>query len=327
MAAALLEVNNLNTWFYTGRGVVKAVNGVTFDVKEGECLCLVGESGCGKSVTALSILRLFDSPPAKIVEGSVMYGGTDLVTCPVSRLREVRGKEIAMVFQNAQSSLNPVFTIGDQIIEQISAHGRVTYPEARARACKLLEEMSIPEPDRALKMYPHQMSGGMKQRAMIAMSLSCNPRMLIADEPTTAVDVTIRAQIMNILQELKSKHSMSIIFITHDLSLVSEIGDRAAVVYGGRVVETGTVEGILKNPAHPYTKGLIACLPDISDTSGRLPSIPGTTPNPLEMPAGCPFEPRCYLAGEICRLHRPELRSISGVHCIACHMYTVEQRV
>jgi oligopeptide/dipeptide ABC transporter ATP-binding protein len=322
----MLEVDNLQTWFYTGRGIVKAVNGVTFSLQEGECLCLVGESGCGKSVTALSLLRLFDSPPGKIVAGSVLFDGTDLANCPVSHLRQVRGKDIAMIFQNAQSALNPVFTIGDQIIEQINVHGRVDRNEAAARACKLLEEMSIPEPEQALKMYPHQMSGGMKQRAMIAMSLSCNPRVLIADEPTTAVDVTIRAQIMNILLGLKSRRNMSIIFITHDLSLVREIGDRAAVVYGGKIVETGTVENILQNPAHPYTRGLISCLPDMSTHAKRLPSIPGSTPNPIDLPSGCSFNPRCPNVMDICHVVTPELVDISNVHCVACHMYTAEGR-
>ena len=326
MQATVLEVKNLNTWFYTGRGIVKAVNGVNFSLQEGECLCLVGESGCGKSVTALSLLRLFDSPPGKIVNGSVMFDGTDLVSCPVSHLRQVRGKEISIIFQNAQSALNPVFTIGDQIIEQINAHGHTSHENAMKKAVGLLEEMSIPEPERALKMYPHQMSGGMKQRAMIAMSLSCDPRILIADEPTTAVDVTIRAQIMSILHDLKSRRNMSIIFITHDLSLVREIGDRAAVVYGGRVVETGTVEDILKHPAHPYTRGLISCLPDISTDAKRLPSIPGTTPNPLDLQQGCSFNPRCASVMDVCRSVVPELLNISNVQCVACHLYDVERR-
>jgi oligopeptide/dipeptide ABC transporter ATP-binding protein len=205
-------------------------------------------------------------------------------------------------------------------------HGRIDLAEAAARACKLLEEMSIPEPERALKMYPHQMSGGMKQRAMIAMSLSCNPRVLIADEPTTAVDVTIRAQIMNILLELKARRNMSIIFITHDLSLVREIGDRAAVVYGGKVVEIGTVEDILQNPAHPYTRGLISCLPDMSTHAKRLPSIPGSTPNPIDLPCGCSFNPRCPNVMDVCYRITPELLDISSVHCVACHMYTAEER-
>jgi peptide/nickel transport system ATP-binding protein len=317
----VLEVKNLKTWFFTRRGTVKAVNGVDFALKRGECLCLVGESGCGKSVTALSILRLFDNPPGKIVEGEVIYADTDLATCPMPCLRKIRGKDIAMVFQNAQSSLNPVFTIGDQIAEQISVHERVSRSEAMARAGTLLEEMNIPQPARALKMYPHQMSGGMKQRAMIAMGLSCNPEILIADEPTTSVDVTIRAQIIHILQELKTGRNMSIIFITHDLSLVKEIGDRAAVVYGGRVVEVAPVEGILRRPSHPYTVGLIDCLPDMSAKANRLPSIPGHTPNPLDMPPGCPFHPRCTKVMDICRSEAPATVNITDVHAVACHLF------
>jgi peptide/nickel transport system ATP-binding protein len=236
-------------------------------------------------------------------------------------LRKIRGKDIAMVFQNAQSSLNPVFTVGDQIVEQISVHERISRPEATARARILMEEMNIPQPGRALKMYPHQMSGGMKQRAMIAMGLSCNPEILIADEPTTSVDVTIRAQIIHILQELKTGRDMSIIFITHDLSLVNEIGDRAAVVYGGKVVEAAPVEDILKHPAHPYTVGLIDCLPDVSAKSGRLSSIPGNTPNPLEMPHGCPFHPRCPKVMDICRTVEPATVNIAGVHAVSCHLF------
>lgn len=321
-ADTVLEVKNLKTWFYTRRGIVKAVNGVDFTLRRGECLCLVGESGCGKTVTALSILRLFDSPPGRIVEGEVIYKGMDLASCTTQRLRQIRGKDIAMVFQNAQSALNPVFTIGDQIVEQINAHGQVSGADAVAKAGRLLEEMKISQPERALKMYPHQMSGGMKQRAMIAMSLSCDPCILIADEPTTAVDVTIRAQIMHILQELKANRDMSIIFITHDLSLVREIGDRAAVVYGGKVVEVDTVEHILESPAHPYTIGLMRCLPDISTDSKRLPSIPGNTPNPIDMPAGCSFHPRCQEAMEICRSKDPVLMNIAGVHTVACHLFS-----
>jgi len=322
MAETVLEVKNLKTWFFTRRGTVKAVNGVDFALNRGECLCLVGESGCGKSVTALSILRLFDSPPGKIVEGEVIYGDIDLATCPLPYLRKIRGKDIAMVFQNAQSSLNPVFTIGDQITEQVRVHEHISRPEALDRARTLLEEMNIPQPGRALKMYPHQMSGGMRQRAMIAMGLSCNPQILIADEPTTAVDVTIRAQIIQILHDLKTGRHMSIIFITHDLSLVKEIGDRAAVVYGGRVAEVAPVEDILKDPAHPYTVGLIDCLPDMSAKGKRLPSIPGSTPNPLDMPPGCPFHPRCPRVMDICRSVEPAMVNITGVHAVACHLFT-----
>ena len=321
MNSTVLEVKNLKTWFYTRRGIVKAVNGVNYTLHKGECLCLVGESGCGKSVSALSLLRLFDSPPGKIVEGQVIYNGTDLVNCTLEQMRQVRGKDIAMVFQNAQSALNPVFTIGDQMVEQIKSHHRVHTNDALAKAKLLLEEMSIPEADRALKMYPHQMSGGMKQRAMIAMSLSCDPEILIADEPTTSVDVTIRAQIMHILHELKVNRNMSIIFITHDLSLVREIGERAAVVYAGKVVEIAPVENILKKPSHPYTTGLISCLPDISSNLKRLPSIPGNTPNPLNIPAGCAFHPRCSRVMDICRTVEPGLLNIEDVHTVACHLY------
>lgn len=321
MSSAILEVENLNTWFYTRRGIVKAVNGMNYSLYAGECLCLVGESGCGKSVSALSLLRLFDSPPGKIVQGRVLYDGTDLVACSPDRLRAVRGKDIAMVFQNAQSALNPVFTVGDQIMEQIKAHDGLDRNDVLTKAKMLLEEMRIPGAARALKMYPHQMSGGMKQRAMIAMSLSCDPKILIADEPTTSVDVTIRAQIMHILKDLKARRNMSIIFITHDLSLVSEIGDRAAVVYAGKVVETAPVTNIMNNPSHPYTSGLISCLPDISSGMKRLPSIPGNTPNPLDMPAGCPFHPRCSKAMEICRSVEPGLVHIADDHTVACHLY------
>ncbi len=317
----VLEVKNLKTWFFTRRGTVKAVNGVDFALRKGECLCLVGESGCGKSVTALSILRLFDDPPGRIVGGQVTYKGVDLTTCPVPHLREIRGGDIAMVFQNAQSSLNPVFTIGDQIIEQVMVHERISRTKAMDRARTLLEEMNIPQPGNALKMYPHQMSGGMKQRTMIAMSLSCSPQILIADEPTTSVDVTIRAQIIHILRELKLRRQMSIIFITHDLSLVTEIGDRAAVVYGGRVVEVAPVEDILRRPAHPYTVGLIDCLPDISSQATRLPSIPGNTPNPLEMPSGCTFHPRCSHVMGICRSTVPASVQIAADHEVSCHLF------
>jgi oligopeptide/dipeptide ABC transporter ATP-binding protein len=320
-SSTVLEVKGLKTWFYTRRGIVKAVNGINYALQKGECLCLVGESGCGKSVSALSLLRLFDSPPGKIVEGEVIYKGTDLVACTPEHLRDVRGKNISMVFQNAQSALNPVFTIGDQMVEQIQAHHGVSSHDAQAKARLLLEEMRIPEAQNALKMYPHQMSGGMKQRAMIAMSLSCDPEILIADEPTTSVDVTIRAQIMHILHDLKVNRSMSIIFITHDLSLVSEIGDRAAVVYAGKVVEVAPVENILHKPSHPYTTGLISCLPDISSNLKRLPSIPGNTPNPLEMPQGCPFHPRCSKVMDICLTVEPQLLNIADVHTVACHLY------
>jgi len=322
MDNVILKVSNLKTYFFTRRGIVKAVDGVEFELRRGECLCLVGESGCGKTVTALSILRLFDSPPGKIVEGQIRYDSLDLAECPSKQLRQIRGKDIAIVFQEAQSALNPVLTIGDQIIEQIKLHLPLDYGKARDRAITLLSELGIPSAEGAMSYYPHQLSGGMKQRVLIAMSLSCNPQILIADEPTTAVDVTIKAQILDIFRELKTRRQMSTIFITHDLAVVAEIGDRAVVMYGGKDVETASVSEIISNPKHPYTSGLIECLPDISKTADRLTSIPGTTPNPLEMPQGCAFHPRCPKAMKICKQQEPPEIITSKEHKVSCHLYT-----
>ena len=317
----ILSVSDLKTHFYTRHGIVKAVNGVDFEVKHGECLCLVGESGCGKTVTALSILRLVESPPGKIVDGAITYDHLDLTKCPTKQLRQIRGKDIAMVFQEAQSALNPVLTISDQITEQIMLHLPLSKKEARSRASNLLEEMGIPSVDRVLDAHPHQLSGGMKQRALIAMGLSCDPQLLIADEPTTAVDVTIKAQILDIFRDLKRKRQMSLLFITHDLAVVSEIGDRAVVIYGGKDVETAPVSEIINNPKHPYTVGLIGCIPDVSQTTGRLASIPGTIPSPLELPPGCPFHPRCPRVMDICRQQEPSHISISRTHKVSCFLY------
>ena len=321
MNDVILNVSNLKAYFFTRRGVVKAVNGVDFELGRGECLCLVGESGCGKTVTALSILGLIDSPPGRIVDGEVRYNNLDLVKCSSKQLRQIRGKEIAMVFQEAQSALNPVLTVGDQIIEQIRLHLPMAQREARARAMTLLEEMGIPSVERVMRSYPHQLSGGMKQRAMIAMSLSCDPQILIADEPTTAVDVTIKAEILDIFRELKAKRQMSLIFITHDLAVVAQVGDRAVVIYGGKDIETAPVSEIIGNPRHPYTVGLIECLPDISQSTDRLASIPGTTPNPIELPQGCSFHPRCPKVMEICRQQEPSQITISEMHKVSCHLY------
>lgn len=322
MDEVILTVKNLSTHFYTTRGIVKAVNSVNFDLNQGECLCLVGESGCGKSVTALSILRLIDSPPGEITSGQVAYKNINLLTCSTKQLRNIRGKDIAMVFQEAQSALNPVLTVGDQIIEQIEIHQRIEKKKARNRAMALLEEMGIPSVERVLDSYPHQLSGGMKQRTLIAMSLSCDPQILIADEPTTAVDVTIQAQILDILRQLRAKRNMSLIFITHDLAIVNEIGDRAVVMYGGKDVETAPVNEIITRPKHPYTVGLIDCLPDIYRGTNRLESIPGNTPNPIELPAGCTFHPRCSRAMHICSKEVPSSITISDNHIVSCHLYS-----
>jgi len=321
MNNTILKVTNLKTYFFTRRGIVKAVNSINFELRRGECLCLVGESGCGKTVTALSILGLIDSPPGRIIDGEVRYNNLDLVKCSPKQLRQIRGKEIAMIFQEAQSALNPVFTIGDQIIEQLKLHLPLEHREARDRAMTLLEEMGIPSVERVMSYYPHQLSGGMKQRATIAMGLSCNPQILIADEPTTAVDVTIKAQVLDIFQELKAKRQMSLVFITHDLGAVAEIGDRAVVIYGGKDVETAPVSEIIGSPKHPYTVGLIECLPDISKTTDRLVSIPGTIPSPVELPRGCSFHPRCPKAMEICSQQEPPQTTISEGHKVNCHLY------
>ena len=318
----ILKVKDLKTYFFTRRGIVKAVDGVDFELRRGECLCLVGESGCGKTVTALSILRLFDSPPGKIVDGRISYDSLDLAKCSSKQLRQIRGKDIAIVFQEAQSALNPVLTIGDQITEQIKLHLPLDRNQTKDRAITLLTDMGIPSPERVMRYYPHQLSGGMKQRVLIAISLSCDPRILIADEPTTAVDVTIKAQILDIFRELKAKRQMSTIFITHDLAVVSEIGDRAVVMYGGKDVETAPVSDIINSPKHPYTVGLIDCLPDIAESGERLISIPGTTPDPLDLPEGCTFHPRCPEAMKICSQIEPTETTISKEHRVSCHLYT-----
>jgi len=323
MEEVILRIRNLKTYFFTRRGIVKAVDGIDFDLVKGECLCLVGESGCGKTVTALSILGLIDSPPGRIVDGEIHYDNIDLVKCRRDRIRHIRGKEIAIVFQDAQSALNPVFTIGDQIVEQIKLHSVVNNREAKEKAIGLLKEVGIPSPEQAVAYYPHQLSGGMKQRAMIAMSLSCDPQILIADEPTTAVDVTIKAQILDIFQRLKNTRQISLLFITHELGVVSEIGDRIVVMYAGRIAETATVSELLNNPIfqHPYTASLIKCLPDITQTRDRLESIPGTVPNLIDPPSGCLFHPRCGKAEAICREEQPPPVTVTEGHTVFCHLY------
>jgi len=322
MEKAILRVKNLKTYFFTRRGIVKAVDGVDFDLLKSECLCLVGESGCGKTVTALSILGLIDTPPGRIVGGEVYYRNINLLECPREQVRDIRGKEIAMVFQDAQSALNPVFTIGDQIAEQIKLHLRASHREAKERAVSLLEEVGIPSPEKAADYYPHQLSGGMKQRAMIAMSLSCDPHILIADEPTTAVDVTIKAQILDIFQRLKETRQMSLLFITHELGVVSEIGDRMVVMYAGKLAETATVAELLNNPMHPYTAGLIKCLPDMTQEKDRLESIPGTVPSLIDPPCGCLFQPRCDKAVAICSQEEPPPVIVNEGHTVFCHLYS-----
>jgi len=317
----ILEIKNLKTYFFTRYGAVKAVDGISFELRQGECLCLVGESGCGKTATALSVLRLIDSPPGRIVGGEVLYRGEDLLACSDKRLRQVRGNRIAMIFQDPLSALNPVFTVGDQIMEPIRLHLGLKHRLATEKAIYLMEQAGIPRAGARIKDYPHQFSGGMQQRALIAATLSCDPEILIADEPTTALDTTIKAQILDIFQELKKERNMSILLITHDLGTVAGIADRIIVMYGGRLVESGTTLDIFDRPRHPYTLGLLNCLPGISTRRERLTPIPGTISSLIDPPEGCIFNPRCGRRLPICSRERPKEVMISGEHTVACHLY------
>jgi len=300
----LLEVEGLKTYFYTNEGEVPAVDGVDFSLRRGETLGIVGESGSGKSVSALSILQLVPDPPGEIVGGEIKFEGRDLTELSDEEMRQIRGNEISMIFQEPMSSLNPVYTVGNQIIEAISLHQDVEYAEAREMAIDMLRKVGIPAPDQRIDEYPHQMSGGMKQRVMIAMALACNPKLLIADEPTTALDVTIQAQILELLKDLQDEFDMSVLFITHDLGVVAETCDYVAVMYGGRVVEYGDVETIFEDPSHPYTIGLFSSLPQIEAArrkrEDRLYVIPGMVPSPQNFPSGCRFRDRCEYATEKC---------------------------
>ena len=308
----LLSVRDLRTWFHTDQGVARAVDGVSFDVHPGETLGIVGESGCGKTVTSLSILGLLPRPPAKIEEGSsIHFQDQELVGASEARMRALRGNEISMIFQEPMSSLNPVYTVGDQISEALRLHRALDRTAARDETVRLLSEVGIPEPERRVSEYPHQLSGGMRQRVMIAMALSCEPKLLIADEPTTALDVTIQAQILELLASLREIHGMAVLLITHDLGVVAEVCDRVVVMYAGQVVETGTVHQIFKDPQHPYTRGLLDSLPSVDDPGQRLRSIPGTVPNPIAWPPGCRFRARCPLAAQGCE-EPQELIEIDG---------------
>ena len=312
MSEALLTVRGLRTWFFTDQGIAKAVDGVSFEIRKGETLGIVGESGCGKTVTSLSVLGLLPQPPARIMEGSsIRFRGEELVGSSERRMRVLRGNEISMIFQEPMSSLNPVYTVGDQITEALRLHRGLDRKAARAEAVRLIGEVGISEPGRRVEEYPHQLSGGMRQRVMIAMALSCEPQLLIADEPTTALDVTIQAQILELLGELRERHGMAVLLITHDLGVVAEVCDRVVVMYAGEVVETGSVHQIFHEPAHPYTRGLLDSLPSVDDPGQRLESIPGTVPNPTDWPDGCRFRLRCPRATEGCE--RPqELLGLGG---------------
>ncbi len=315
----LLEVKNLSTYFYTEDGLSRAVDGVDFEIGEREVLGLAGESACGKTVTALSILKLVP-PPGRIVRGEVLYKGRDLLKYSVDEMREIRGREISMVFQEPTTSLNPVFTIGDQIIETLILHQQLKRKEAQKKAVQLLNLVNIPSPESRIHDYPHNLSGGMKQRVMIAMALSCNPFLLIADEPTTALDVTIQAQILELLKELQKRLKMSILLITHNLGIISQVSDRVAIMYAGRIVEQGTTEKILKRPLHPYTKGLLESIPRMETTQKRLPTIEGMVPKPIQWPSGCRFHPRCPVKLSMCGEKEPEMREFTPGHKVRCHL-------
>ena len=318
-AAPLLEIDGLKTHFFTRDGVVRAVDGISFAVYPGETLAVVGESGCGKSVTSLSILRLIASPPGRIVAGRIRFQGRNLLDLTEPQMRKLRGNEISMIFQEPMTSLNPVLTVGRQIAESLIVHRGLTRAEAMSRAAEMLRLVDIPEPQRRLGEYPHQLSGGMRQRVMIAMALACNPRLLIADEPSTALDVTIQAQILDLMRDLQKEFGMSIMIITHDLGVVAELADHVAVMYASKVVEYAPVKELFANPLHPYTNGLFKSRPSLATKKGeRLNVIQGTVPNPLRFPPGCKFHPRCPMAVERCKSVEPQLRELRPGHWVAC---------
>ncbi|MBP9920462.1 ABC transporter ATP-binding protein [Proteiniclasticum ruminis] len=321
----VLEVRNLKTHFFTDKGVVKAVDGVNFDLYEGKTLGIVGESGCGKSITSMSILKLIDKN-GNIVDGSIMYGDKDIVKLPVEEMRKIRGNEISMIFQEPMTSLNPVFRIGDQIIESIKLHQDLSKQEAHDKAVNMLKLVGIPRAERVVYDYPHQLSGGMRQRAMIAMALACDPKVLIADEPTTALDVTIQAQILSLMNDLKEKTNTAIMLITHDLGVVAQMADDVIVMYSGKVVESAEVKELYGNPKHPYTQGLLDSIPDLKSEKKRLNSIEGVVPNPMELPKGCYFAPRCKFAMDKCWQEEPGVYFIDKekngeTHQVKCFLY------
>nr|PZN10236.1 MAG: peptide ABC transporter ATP-binding protein [Caldicoprobacter oshimai] len=321
MNEQILRINDLAVHFYMDKRIVPAVDGVSFSVSRGETLGLVGESGCGKSVTALSIMRLLPSPPARIVRGEIWFKGENLLDKTNEEMRKIRGNDISMIFQEPMTSLNPVFTVGYQISEVIMQHQNVSKKEALERAIEMLRMVKIPLPEKRIKQYPHQLSGGMRQRVMIAMALACNPELLIADEPTTALDVTIEAQILELINELKERFGSSVIMITHDLGVVAEIADKVAVMYSGRILEQADVHSIFNNPKHPYTQGLLEAIPDIDLPRGqRLKEIKGVVPLPDEIKVGCRFKSRCEYVRAECMVDEPPLMQV-GSSLVRCWNY------
>ena len=324
MAKTLVEFKDVHTYFYTEAGTVKAVNGVSYKIKEGETVCVVGESGCGKSVTALSLMRLIAAPQGEIVKGNINFDGKDITSLSEEEMMSIRGNDISMIFQEPMTSLNPVFTVGNQIMESIILHQKLDKKQARDKAIEMITLVGIPRAEAIVDSYPHELSGGMRQRIMIAMALSCNPKLLIADEPTTALDVTIQAQILDLMRDIKQKTQTSIMLITHDLGVVAEMADYVVVMYAGKVIEEGPVNDIFKNPLHPYTRGLLKSKPVINQETDRLYSIPGQVPNPIGMKDSCYFHERCEHCMEICKTQIPTIKYYDEQHKISCFLYDGE---
>ncbi|AOZ92877.1 ABC transporter ATP-binding protein [Paenibacillus crassostreae] len=328
MAKNVVEFRNLKTHFHTSDGIVKAVDDVSFSIREGETLCVVGESGCGKSVTAMSLMRLIETPPGKIAGGEILFEGKDILKMSKRDMSLIRGNEISIIFQEPMSSLNPVLTIGEQITEPIILHLLMNRKEARLKAIELINLVGIPRAEKIYDSFPHELSGGMRQRIMIAIALSCNPKLLIADEPTTALDVTIQAQILDLMREIKNKMNTSIMLITHDLGVVAEMADYVVVMYAGKVIEEAPVLELFKEPKHPYTQGLLKAKPIINQEKDRLYSIPGQVPNPVDLEDNCHFHARCEFCMDICKAKQPPFRSLAnGEHKVACWLYEEEREV
>ena len=321
MAKTLVEFKNLETHFHTSEGIVKAVNNVSFKIKEGETVCVVGESGCGKSVTAMSLMRLIPNPPGKIVGGEIFFEDKDILKFTEKELMEMRGNDISVIFQEPMTSLNPVFKIGDQICEAIILHQHLSKDEAEKKAIEVLKIIGIARAEEIMKSYPHELSGGMRQRIMIAMAVCCNPKLLIADEPTTALDVTIQAQILDLMRDIKEKLNTSILLITHDLGVVAEMADYVVVMYAGKVIEEAPVIELFKNPMHPYTQGLLKSKPSVNGNETRLYSIPGQVPNPIGMPDNCYFNERCDRCMGKCKKDQPKLIDVGNRHKVSCWLY------
>ena len=318
----LLDIKNLILNFYTNRGQITALDGINLKLYKNESLGLVGETGCGKSITALSIMRLIPAPPGKIVQGEIFFDGKDLLKIPETEMRRVRGGKISMIFQEPSTSLNPVFKVGDQIIEAIQLHQKLGREKGKRKTVEMLEKVGMPDPKDIINRFPHELSGGMQQRIMIAMALSSNPKLLIADEPTTALDVTTQAQILDLIKELKKDIISSMLLITHDLGIVAEICDRVAVMYTGNIIEHAELKTLFKSPLHPYTRGLLDAIPKMNAHNKELGFIPGTLPDLMKLPEGCKFNPRCPHQMEICLKKKPELEEVKEGHFAACHLYS-----